>query len=132
MIGQYQRLTPPKTTHSPGNGSSRFLSSFKTACDDGVMSKYLTGAAKPDSYNALGASHLRGFSSYPEAVHPLLKSFATEEIITAAVAEFDGLKQLDKENQWAFGVRVRDMARLCGNVFSEDQLIAPFILGTRE
>ncbi len=37
----------------------------------------------------------------------MLKSFATEEIIIAAVAEFDGLKQLDKEDEWKFGLRVR-------------------------
>ncbi len=30
----------------------------------------------------------------------------------------------------SFGLRVRDTARLCGNVFSENQLITRFILGS--
>ncbi len=108
MIGQYHRLTrihwkDPRLSGERPIEVLLFLSAFKTTCDDNnipvgaavrLMSKYLTGAAKRqfDSYNALGASRFRGFSSYPEAVQHLLKSFATEEIIIAAVAEFDGLK----------------------------------------
>ncbi len=121
----------------------QFLSAFKTTCDDNDMpesasvrpiSKYLTGAAKRqfDSYNALGASRLRGFSSCPEAVQHLLKSFAIEEAIIDVVAEFDGLKQNAKEEEWAFRLRVRHTARLCGNLFSENQLITSFIFGTHE
>ncbi len=73
------------------------------------MAKYLTGEAKRqfDSYNSLGASRLSGFSSYPEAVQLLLKTFATEEVIIAAVAKFDGLSQGEKEDERAFGLRVR-------------------------
>ncbi len=58
------------------------------------MAKYLTGDAKRqfDSYNSLGASRLRGFSSYPEDVQLLLKTFATEEIIIAAVAKFEAFR----------------------------------------
>ncbi len=48
------------------------------------------------------------------------------------MTEFDGLKQLDKEKEWAFRLRVRDTARLCGNLFSKNQLITCFILGTHE
>ncbi len=80
----------------------QFLSAFKTTCDDNdipegaavrLVAKYLTGEAKRqfDSYNSLGASRLRGFSSYPEADQLLLKILATEEVIIAAVAKFDGL-----------------------------------------
>ncbi len=83
-----------------------------------LMANDLTGEAKRkfDSYSSLGASRLRGFSSYPEAVQLLLKTFATEEVIIAAVAKFDGLSQGEKEDERAFGLRVRDTARLCGPV----------------
>ncbi len=108
--GQYQRLTRHTVENLAFSGERpievlQFLSAFKTTCDDNdipegaavrEMSKYLTGAANRqiDSYNALGASRLRAFSPNLEAVQHLLKSFATEEAIIAAVAEFDGLKHL--------------------------------------
>ncbi len=41
-----------------------------------------------------------------------------------------GLSQGEKEDERAFGLRVRDTARLCGKVFSENQLITRFILGS--
>ncbi len=148
MIGQNQRLTRHAMENHAFSGERpievlQFFSAFKTTCEDNdisegaavrLMSKYLTGAAKRQfcSYIALGASRLRGFSSYPEALQHLLESFATEEVIIAAVAELDGPKQLDKEDEWAFGLRVRDTARLCGNVFSENQLIPRSVLGTHE
>ncbi len=48
------------------------------------------------------------------------------------MAEFDGIKKLDKEGEWAFGLRVLDTALLDGIVLSENQLIIRFILGTHE
>lgn len=146
MIGQYQRLTRHAMDEhafsgQPPIGVLQFLSAFKTTCDDNdipegaavrLMAKYLTGAAKRqfEAYDGLGTSRLRGFSSYPEAVQHLLETFATEEVIIEAVAKFDSLSQGEKENEQDFGLRVRDTARLCGNVFTENQLTTRFILGT--
>ncbi len=100
----------------------QFLWAVKTTCDDNdipegaavrFMAKYLTGEAKRqfDSYKSLGASRFRGFSSYLEAAQLLLKTFATEEVIIAAVPKFYGLSQGEKEDERAFGLRVRDTAR---------------------
>ncbi len=134
--------TTPSLANGPSKSSSFSLPSrpraMTTICRRVLpvrpISKYLTGAAKRqfDSYNALGASRLRGFASCPEAVQHLLKSFAIGEAIIDVVAEFDGLKQSAKEEEWAFRLRVRHTARLCGNLFSENQLITRFIFGTHE
>ncbi len=46
------------------------------------------------------------------------------------MAKFDGLSKGEKEDERAIGLRVRDTERLCGNVVSENQLIARFNLGS--
>ncbi len=46
------------------------------------------------------------------------------------MAKFDGLSESEKEDERVFRLRVRDTARLCGNVFSEKEMITRFILGS--
>eukprot|EP00171_Calliarthron_tuberculosum_P008308 IDg8308t1 len=138
-IGQYNRLTRHAMEGHTFSDERPievlpFLSQFRTTCNHNGISeaaavrllpKYLKGEAKKNfqSYSMLRSSRLRGFSSYTESVQHLLKSFASEEVIIAAVFEFYSLKKGDKEEEMEFGLRFRDTAS-----FSENSSVGRHIL----
>ena len=119
-----------------------FLSEFKERCDENGISegaalllipKFLTGAARDNfkSYFGRRNSSLGGFSTYPQAVNHLLRTYATDVIIERALTELDNTVQGPAEDELKFGERLREKARQCGNVFDEGELIKRFIRGVR-
>lgn len=146
-IGQYERLLAHHLGDRKFTGNNpievlEFLTSFKELCDDNNISegtaisllpKFLDGNAKSNwkSYFNRGSSRLGGFRTYPEAVNHLLRTYAKDTYIEKAVADLDKTRQGSEEDELAFGTRLRDKARACGNVFSESELISKFLRGVR-
>ena len=117
-----------------------FLDHFKRECDANHISegaallclpKFLDGDAfiSFDANESIGSEDIGGFSSYPAAVNFLLRSYASDANIEAAVDEFESIRQNSGEAVLDFARRVRKTARECGGVYTERELITRFQRG---
>jgi hypothetical protein len=114
-----------------------FLHSFKIAADiirlsEGaaalVFPNFLSGRAKTGV-----VTHLKQISDsipeYPAAVQWLLKSYATEAVITKACDRVNQAKKHQNEDEREFFERLGSYAADAGSVFPERQLIAANLSG---
>ena len=119
-----------------------FLEHFKRECDMNAISegaamlclpKFLDGDAfiTFDANMSIGYEDVGGFATYPAAINFLLRTFASDANIEAAVQEFEALKQDSAESVHDFSRRVRKTARECGGVYTERELITRFQRGLK-
>jgi len=124
-------------------GVISFLDHFKRECDMNRISegaallclpKFLDGDAfiSFDANQSIGFEDVGGFSTYPAAVNYLLRTYASDVNIEAAVDAFESIQQDEKESVQDFARRVRKTARECGGVYTERELITRFQRGIRQ
>ena len=64
-----------------------------------------------------------GVSCWPEAVQYLLKNYAQNQHISAAISELRGTRQTESEDERHFSVRLNQAMHKCGNVHSQLEVI---------
>ena len=122
-----------------------FLARFKMACDHNGISEgaavwcfqfYLTGQA-----HALLQSRLHGntmavdaeqrelLETYPEVVNYLLRTYATDEVISEAVGDVTSFRQSSNMTEEVYSNHLWDKALRCGTVFSDRRLKSLFVEG---
>ena len=122
-----------------------FLARFKMACDHNGVSEgaaiwcfqfYLTGQA-----HALLQSRLHGntmavdaeqrelLETYAEVVNFLLRTYATDEVISEAVGDVTSSRQSSNMTEEVYSNQLRDKALRCGTVFSARRLKSLFVEG---
>lgn len=67
-------------------------------------------------------------SSYPEVVHYLLRTYATDENISAEIETLNTFTQ-GQLTEIAYADALRDRAMSCGNVYSNDDLLGMYVAG---
>ena len=122
-----------------------FLAQYKMACDRNGVSEgaavwcfqfYLTGQA-----HALLQSRLHGntmavdaeqrelLETYAEVVNFLLRTYATDEVISEAVGDVTSFRQSSNMTEEAYSNQLWDKALRCGTVFSDRRLKSLFVEG---
>ena len=122
-----------------------FLARLKMACDHNGITEgaavwcfqfYLTGQA-----HALLQSHLHGntmavdverrelLRAYPQVVNFLLRTYATDEVISEAVGDVTSFRQSSNMTEEVYSNHLWDMALRCGTVFSDRRLKSLFVEG---
>ena len=105
-----------------------FLTSFKQQMDANRLSEgaallicpsFLDGDAKESYENNFDLPPDQGgFTTWPQAVQFLLRTFAKDAYIEEALVSLDELRQDPDEKEVAYAKRLRKQARRCGSVFS--------------
>ncbi|CAN8075864.1 unnamed protein product [Agarophyton chilense] len=121
----------------------RFLSLFRTACDQNGVHEgaslylfqfFLTGQARDrvvsrisGTTDLVDAQDRELLRSYPQVVHYLLETYATDDVIMDAHQEGIFFRQSSKMTESAFADDLWKKGCRCGNVFTEGRLKNHFI-----
>lgn len=121
-------------------GILQFLTAFKNELDSNGLSegaalllcpKFLIGDPL-EAYNGqfdLLQGDQDGFTTWPEAVQFLLRTYAKDTYIEDALIVLDGCHQSPQEDEEQFARRLRKTNRAIAGVFSQQDLITRFMRG---
>ena len=97
-----------------------------------ISPSFLNGVAKERYENNFDLPPDQGgFTTWPQTVLVLLRTFAKDAYIEEALARLDELRQDPDEKEVSYAKRPRKQARRCGSVFREQNMINRFIRGLR-
>ena len=94
-----------------------------------ALPRFLKDEASASFQTAQSSGRTGGVSSWSEAVHFLLTSYATPSAMREAVLRVHDTKQKGNEDEQTFNARLCQAIYRCGNVFSEAQKITFFVNG---
>lgn len=123
----------------------KFIATFRSAANNNgipeggaflVLRNFLGGKAAVAyeaslEVDAAGAEGV-GISSWPDAVHWLLQTYAKDIYIQRAVAEIRALRQGDNETEYDFGHRVLKLFSRMPGVYPQADQVAAFVEGLPE
>ena len=134
-----------KAHHFDGNDPIRvldFLARLKREFNIQEMSEAQAFVELPSFFDGYGKSQYEagvertlpeegGVESWPEAVQYLLRNYAQNKHISAAIADLREVRQKASESESQFATRLNTAVARCGNVHSPKEVITMYINGLR-